>query len=219
MPASWVSAGAAVLGVANSLGAFGSPSGPGGGGGAGGGMTYGQYDPYGNIGGRTDAANKLQNLVNTPSMALSQPGYQLGMTQGTEAAQATAAKSGLLQSGAQQAALQSYGQNYFQTAYNNLFSQYGSLSGATTQTPSGAASSFSGASTQGNQLAYNMQQGQSANLLGLGGYLSGLASNFTGPSGGGGFSGGGFSGYGDGWGSYGGGSAAPVATDLGGFYG
>ena len=182
MPAAWVSAGAAVIGVANSMGAFGSPSGPGGGGGAGGGMTYGQYDPYGNIGGRTDAANKLQTLTNDPSSALSQPGYQLGMGQGTAALQAQGAKSGMLQSGGQSAALQGYGQNYFQTAYNNLFNQYGALSGATTQTPGGAASQYSNASTQGNQLAYNMQQGQSANILGLGGYLSGLATNFGGGS-------------------------------------
>jgi len=184
MPAAWVSAGAAVIGVANSMGAFGSPSGPGGGGGAGGGMTYGQYDPYGNIGGRTDAANKLQTLTNDPSSALSQPGYQLGMSQGTSALTAQGAAKGTIQSGGQSAALQGFGQNYFQTAYNNLFSQYGQLSGATTQTPGGAASQYSGASTQGNTLAYNMQQGQSANILGLGGYLPGLASNFGGGGGG-----------------------------------
>ena len=182
MPAAWVSAGAAVIGVANSMGAFGSPSGPGGGGGAGGGMTYGQYDPYGNIGGRTDAANKLQTLTNDPSSALSQPGYQLGMSQGTSALTAAGAAKGTIQSGGQSAALQGYGQNYFQTAYNNLFSQYGQLSGATTQTPGGAASQYSNASTQGNQLSYNMQQGQSANILGLGGYLSGVASNFGSPN-------------------------------------
>ena len=180
MPAAWVSAGAAVIGVANSMGAFGSPSGSGGGGGAGGGMTYGQYDPYGNIGGRTDAANKLQTLTNDPSSALSQPGYQLGMSQGTSALTAQGAAKGTIQSGGQSAALQGYGQNYFQTAYNNLFNQYGALSGATTQTPGGAASQYSNASTQGNQLSYNMLQGQSANILGLGGYLSGLASNFGG---------------------------------------
>ena len=183
MPAAWVGAGAAVLGVATSMGAFGSPSGPGGGGGAGGGMTYAQFDPYGNIGGRTNAANQLQNLVNNPSSAMSQPGYQQQLQQGTAAAQAAGAASGTLQSGQQAAALQNLGQTSFSSYYNNLFNQLGSLSGATTQTPGGAASAYSGASTAGNQLAYNMQQGQSANILGLGGYLSGLASNFGGSGG------------------------------------
>lgn len=178
MPAAWVSAGAAVLGTANAMGAFGSPSGPGGGGGAGGGMTYGQFDPYGNIGGRTNAANQLQNLVNNPSSAMSQPGYQQQLQQGTAAAQAAGAASGTLQSGQQAAALQNLGQTSFSSYYNNLFNQLGSLSGATTQTPGGAASAYSGASTAGNSLAYNMQQGQSSNILGLSGYLSGLASNF-----------------------------------------
>jgi hypothetical protein len=115
-------------------------------------MTYSQYDPYGNIGGRTDAANKLQNLVNDPSMVLSQPGYQMGLTTGREATNAQLVASGLTQSGGQSAALQGFGQNYFQTAYNNLFSQYGSLSGATTQTPA-----------QAGQVQYNTQQ-QSAAL-------------------------------------------------------
>ena len=177
MPAAWVSAGAAVVGVANSMGAFGESGGGGGGGGAGGGMTYGQYDPYGNIGGRTDAANKLQNLVNNPSSAMSQPGYQQQLQQGISAQQAAGAASGTLQSGAQANALQSQGQNTFNAYYQQMLGNLGALSGATSQTPGGAASAYSNASTAGNQLSYNMLQGQSANILGLGGYLSGLVSS------------------------------------------
>ena len=58
MPASWISAGAAVIGVANSMGAFG------GGGGGGGGGTSTQYDPYGPY--RGAAATQLQDLMKNP---------------------------------------------------------------------------------------------------------------------------------------------------------
>ena len=178
MPAAWVSAGAAVLGVANSMGAFGGPSG----GVSSQGMNV--YDPYATSGGRAQASTDLQNLVSNPSSVLSQPGYQLGMSQGTSAINAQGAAKGMLQSGGQQAALQGFGQNYFQNAYNNLFKQYGALSGATTQTPSGAASAYEQGQVGAAGLNYNMQQGQSANILGLGGYLSGLSSNFGGGGGG-----------------------------------
>ena len=87
------------------------------GGGGGGGVSapaappYSQYDPFGALGGRQTAAQNLQNLMTTPSMALSQPGYQQTLQQGTAAQQAAGAASGTLQSGGQAAALQGYGQN------------------------------------------------------------------------------------------------------------
>ena len=175
MPAAWVGAGAAVLGVANSMGAFG-----GGGSGGGGTATQGQIDPYGAMGGRNQAGQQLMSLVNNPSMALSQPGYQQTLQQGTNASNASAAATGTLQSGQQNMALQSMGQNNFNSYYTQMLNQLGTLSGATSQTPSGAAS----VQNQSAMYSNNMLQNQSANLLGLGGYLSGQASNLFGGSGG-----------------------------------
>jgi len=174
MPAAWVSAGAAVLGVANSMGAFG-----GGGAGGGGTATQGQIDPYGAMGGRDQAANQLMNLVNNPSSALSSAGYQQQLQQGQAAQQAAGAASGTLQSGAQANALQSMGQNTFGAYYQQMLGNLGSLSGATSQTPSSAASVQNQSAIASN----NMLQNQSATLLGLGGYLSGQASNLFGGSG------------------------------------
>ena len=141
-----------------------------------------QTDPYGAIGGRTAAANQLKSFMDNPSSAMSSPGYQQQLQQGQNAQQAAGAASGTLQSGAQANALQSMGQNTFGAYYQQMLGNLGALSGATTQTPGGAASAYSNASTAGNQLSYNMLQGQSANLLGLGGYLSGQASNLFGGS-------------------------------------
>jgi hypothetical protein len=168
MPAAWVGAGAAVLGVANSMGAFG-----GGGSGGGGTATQGQIDPYGQIGGRSQAGNQLLSLVNNPSQALSSPGYQQTLQQGMSASNASAAATGTLQSGQQNMALQSMGQNNFNSYYTQMLNQLGSLSGATSQTPSGAAS----VQNQSAMYSNNMLQNQSSNILGLGGYLSGLANS------------------------------------------
>ena len=117
-----------------------------GGGGGGGGASapavppQSQYDPYGAIGGRTSAASQLQSLMNDPSMALSMPGYQQTLQQGMRATDAAGASKGLLQSGSQNAALQGYGQNVFGSFYDKMYSQLGTLSGATSQTPGSATS-------------------------------------------------------------------------------
>ena len=129
-----------------------------GGGGGGGGasapapLSQSQTDPYGSIGGRTSAASQLQSLMNDPSMALSMPGYQQTLSQGMRATDAAGASKGLLQSGSQNAALQGYGQNVFGSFYDKMYSQLGTLSGATSQTPA-----------QAGQVQYNSQQ-QSAAL-------------------------------------------------------
>jgi hypothetical protein len=128
------------------------------GGGGGGGasapapLSQSQTDPYGAIGGRTSAASQLQSLMNDPSMALSMPGYQQTLSQGMRATDAAGASKGLLQSGSQNAALQGYGQNVFGSFYDKMYSQLGTLSGATSQTPA-----------QAGQVQYNSQE-QSAAL-------------------------------------------------------
>jgi len=132
-----------------------------------------QTDPYGAIGGRTQAGNQLMNLVNNPSSALSSAGYQQQLQQGVAAQQAAGAAGGTLQSGAQANALQSMGQNTFSSYYQQMISNLGALSGATTQTPSGAAN----AQTQSAQMAYNAQNQNAQSGLGLVGMALGGANS------------------------------------------
>jgi hypothetical protein len=108
-------------GVTKALGM--GPDTSGGGGGAG-----GQYDPYGPY--RGQAASQLQQLMQNPALAMAQPGYQQQLQQGMQATERGLAARGGLQSGQEQAALQSLGQNTFASYYNSLTSQLEQLSGA-----------------------------------------------------------------------------------------
>ena len=144
-----------------------------------------QTDPYGAIGGRTQAATQLQSFMNNPSSAMSSPGYQQQLQQGQNAQQAAGAASGTLQSGAQANALQSMGQNTFGAYYQQMLGNLGSLSGATSQTPAGGAQ----AQTQSNALAYSAQNQNMQSGLGLLGQAFGGVSStglFSGMMGGGG---------------------------------
>jgi len=132
-----------------------------------------QTDPYGAIGGRTQAGNQLMDLVNNPSSALSSAGYQQQLQQGVAAQQAAGAAGGTLQSGAQANALQSMGQNTFSSYYQQMIGNLGALSGATTQTPSGAAN----AQTQSAQMAYNAQNQNAQSGIGLVGMALGGANS------------------------------------------
>ena len=145
-----------------------------------------QTDPYGAIGGRTQAGNQLMSLVNNPSSAISSPGYQQQLQQGTSAQKAAGAAGGTLQSGAQANALQSMGQNTFSSYYQQMLGNLGSLSGATSQTPAGGAN----AQTQSAQMAYNAQNQNAQSGLGLVGMALGGA-NAAGLFSGGGMMGGG----------------------------
>ena len=130
-----------------------------------------QTDPYGAIGGRTQAATQLQSFMNNPSSAMSSPGYQQQLQQGQNAQQAAGAASGTLQSGAQANALQSMGQNTFGAYYQQMLGNLGTLSGAT-QTPASGAQ----AQNQSNQIAYNAQNQNAQSGLGLVGMALGGAS-------------------------------------------
>ena len=131
-----------------------------------------QTDPYGAMGGRTQAGTQLMNLVNNPSSALSSAGYQQQLQQGVAAQQAAGAAGGTFQSGAQANALQSMGQNTFSSYYQQMLGNLGALSGATTQTPSGAAN----AQTNSAQVAANAQNQSAASGIGLTGMALGGAS-------------------------------------------
>ena len=164
---------ASVVGLTVGVNALtGNPLGLGGSSGGGGGSSgggSGQYDPYGQY--RGQAATQLNTLMNNPSMAMSQPGYQQQLQQGMRTTQRGAAATGMLQSGAEQNALQNVGQNTFGSFYNSQLANLMQLSGAT-QSPAAAGMAQSQAAT----LAQSRQFGainQATSALGAMGNLFG----------------------------------------------
>lgn len=141
-------------GITNALGMGGSSGGGGGG--------QGQFDPYGQY--RGQAAQQLNSLMNNPSQALSQPGYQQTLQQGQQTVNRGMAATGQLQSGQEQAALQNLGQQTFGAYYNQQLANLMQLSGAS-QSP--ASAGF--AQQQAASAAQNRQ------LQGAGTLMSGLS--------------------------------------------
>lgn len=175
MPASWISAGAAVIGVANSMGAFG-------GGGGGGGYQAGsaqQYDPYGPY--RADAATQLQDLMKNPAQAMAQPGYQQQLQQGQQATSRGMAATGQLQSGAEQAALQNLGQSTFSSYYNSMIANLAQFSGAT-QSPAAAGQAQAQSNLAAQNIAasrYGINTATGNQIAGLGGAFGNLYKSMT----------------------------------------
>ena len=167
MPAGWVSAAVGAIGVANSMGAFGGPSG-GGGSGQAGGSTGQQYDPYAPY--RDQAAQQLNSLINNPSQAMAQPGYQQQLQQGIQQTNRGMAASGQLSSGQEQSALMSQGQNTFGSYYNSQLANLMQLSGASAS-PAAAAQAQTQAnlarSSIGQQNLQNMVSGAGAIIGGV----------------------------------------------------
>jgi hypothetical protein len=130
-----------------------------------------QTDPYGAIGGRTQAANQLMQLQANPSMAMSTPGYQQQLQQGQQAQQAAGAASGTLQSGGQANALNQQAQNTFGSYYQNQLNNLSMLSGAN-QSPASAGNVQYGSQMQ----SYNAANANSNQMMQLGmGFLGGAA--------------------------------------------
>ena len=145
----------------------------GGGGGGGGSTSSGTYDPYGQY--RGQAASQLNTLMNNPSLAMSQPGYQQQLQAGQEQSQRGAAATGMLQSGAEASALQSQGQNTFASYYNSQLANLMQLSGAS-QNPASAALAQQQAATAAQN---RMLQGTGTLMSGmstLGGLFNGTSS-------------------------------------------
>ena len=173
MPAGWVSAGVAAVGLVNNMTS--GNTGP---------SSQSQSDPYGPY--RGQAANQLNSLVNNPSQALSAPGFQQTLQQGQQTVNRGMAATGQLQSGAEQSALQSLGQNTFSSYYNAQLANLMQLSGAS-QNPASAALSQSQAATLAqNRTWQNVNQASSAigGLFNTGGNsnLGGGALNYYGSS-------------------------------------
>ena len=173
MPAGWVSAGVATVGLINNMTS--GNTGP---------SSQGQSDPYGPY--RGQAANQLNSLVNNPSQALSAPGFQQTLQQGQQTVNRGMAATGQLQSGAEQSALQSLGQNTFSSYYNAQLANLMQLSGAS-QNPAAAGLAQSQAATLAqNRTWQNANQASSAigGLFNTGGNsnLGGGAANYYGSS-------------------------------------
>jgi len=144
----------------------------GGGGGGGGSTSQGTYDPYGQY--RGQAASQLNQLMNNPSLAMSQPGYQQQLQAGQEQSQRGAAATGMLQSGAEAAALQSQGQNTFASYYNSQLANLMQLSGAS-QSPAAAGLAQQQAATAAQARQFGAINQLTSGLGGLAG--SNLFSN------------------------------------------
>ena len=187
MPAGWVSAGVAAIGLVNSM----TSGGGGGGSGQAGGSTGQQYDPYSPY--RDQAAQQLNSLINNPSQAMAQPGYQQQLQQGIQQTNRGMAASGQLSSGQEQSALMSQGQNTFGSYYNSQLANLMQLSGASAS-PAAAAQAQTQAnlarSTIGTQNLSNMASGAGALIGGINqgvnnwgsSNLGGGASNYYGSS-------------------------------------
>ena len=119
-----------------------------------GGSNLAVYDPYSPY--RAGAASDLQNLMKNPATAMSSPGYQQQLQQGTKAQEAAAASSGKLQSGAESAALTGLGQTTFSSYYNTMLGQLAGLSGASQAPAQAAQASQAGAVSGANQQAGNI---------------------------------------------------------------
>lgn len=78
---------------------------------------------------RNNALTGLQSLLSNPSSITSDPGYSFGLNEGTKALNTGAAARGMTYSGAQQKALQRYGQDYAGTKLNESFNRLASLAG------------------------------------------------------------------------------------------
>lgn len=156
---------ASVVGIGSGLNSmFGGSSG---GSSSGGSTSSGTYDPYGQY--RGQAASQLNTLMNNPSLAMAQPGYQQQLQQGMEQSQRGAAATGMLQSGAEANALQQQGQNTFSSYYNAQLANLMQLSGAS-QSPAAAGLS--------QQQAANAAYGRQASSIGqITSGLGGLATS------------------------------------------
>jgi hypothetical protein len=112
--------------------------------------------------------SQINNLIQNPGSIYNTPQYQAAFGQGSQAVNSTLAAQGLNASGNQLAALQSYGQQFGQNAYNTQLSQLSGLSGqAASQQQQGFGQLQSAAQTNlaANQQGFN--QLQSVNQSGL----------------------------------------------------
>lgn len=100
----------------------------------------------------TEGVSGNQAAIN---MVMNSPTYMGGYQSGQRTLNAGLARTGQIGSGAEQLALQNYGQDYFNQQYQNLYNQYSGLSKAT-DAPLSMANQ--------NQLAYNARESNNTNF-------------------------------------------------------
>jgi type II secretory pathway pseudopilin PulG len=108
---------------------------------------------------RNNGLSGYQNLLKDPSKITSDPGYQFGLDQGTEAIGSQAAANGSYYSGATLKALNKYGQDYGHTKFDQSLDRYGRLAGLGS---SGAAMIGQAGQNYGNQVGQNLIGGGNA---------------------------------------------------------
>ncbi len=167
MPLGWVAAAAAVVGgvegIENGSKARGVAS-------------QEQYQSATIFGEQQSFEAQLMELMATPDVITSLPGYKFNLDQGSENLSRQMAAQGLRGSGNQLAALQSYGENYAMNSFNQQASLLASLSGIT------AASSPSQALGSAGQTLNTANQQSAASLNSTFSQLGLLAGRFGGLS-------------------------------------
>lgn len=148
MPASWISAGAAVLGAYSA--SKNSKKG-----------AAGAADPFASQ--RPAYQDYLYKLMSGDVTTSQDPSYKWRFDQGLEAVNRGQAGSGMLNSGNRLAALMDYGQGQASTEYANQFQRLAQLSGANIGSPSVAA-----------QMQYQQQGNTAAGIMSVGNSLSKL---------------------------------------------
>lgn len=149
--------------------------GGGGGGSSGGGNTNNTInqnyapDPYASY--RPQAAQQLNTLMNDPSQAIGQPGFAQQLQSGMQQTNRGMAATGQSQSGNEQLALNSQGQNTFASYYNSQVANLMQLSGAS-QNPAAASQ----AQTQANLANGRLNQQGFQNMASIGSALYGAVS-------------------------------------------
>ena len=165
--------GGAITNAITGGGGGGSAS-PGGSTGSGGSTTVSPtYDPYGPY--RAGAAEQMNQLLTNPALAMSTPGYQQQLQQGTQASQRGAAATGQLASGQESAALNTLGQNTFGSYYNSMLANLMQLSGAS-QSPAAAGQ----AQTQANLANQSIRSAQTAQMSSGLGQIAGVSNTLGG---------------------------------------
>lgn len=134
------------------------------------------FGPY-----RSGLASLVNNLISDPSSIQSFPGYQFGMSQGTQAIQGNAASAGMLNSGNTLSSLNTFGQNYGQ---QNWLQDISEIANVAQGNPAYAGLSAEGnlANTAGQTSALSGGLGMLGSLFGSSGSgssgLSGIGSWF-----------------------------------------
>jgi hypothetical protein len=113
---------------------------------------------------RNSALDQINALLANPSGITSQPGYQFGLDQGTQALNAGAAARGMTYSGAAGKALTRYGQDYAGTKLDQSYNRLSNLAGL-------GQVGANNNQTAGQNFASNVGQ----NMLGVGNAQAGAA--------------------------------------------